>query len=171
MIYGNNKNLKCPTSWWLQPIWKTLVKFGSFPQVGVKKKNVWNHHLDSDFVSWWQQIRLQPEFLGFFFPSTSGPSSKVFFCEKLSWRDEGLSVVAATPPRKISKILIWEVFRSFVIFHPAGLWMLTVHIACNLLTKPYYWVISFHTLLKHDFNHCSSWISSSKIPQELRTIQ
>ena len=38
MIYGNNKSLKCPTSWWLQPIWKTLVKFGSFPQVGVKKK-------------------------------------------------------------------------------------------------------------------------------------
>ena len=32
-------------SWWLnQPIWKILVKIGSFPQ-GWKLKNIWNHHL------------------------------------------------------------------------------------------------------------------------------
>ena len=35
------------TSWWLnQPHWKILFKIGSFPQVGVKIKNDWNHHLD-----------------------------------------------------------------------------------------------------------------------------
>ena len=35
------------SSWWLQPIWKILIsQIGSFPQVGVNIKNVWNHHLD-----------------------------------------------------------------------------------------------------------------------------
>ena len=34
------------TGWWLnQPIWKILVKLGIFPKIGVKIKNVWNHHL------------------------------------------------------------------------------------------------------------------------------
>ena len=35
-------------SWWFQPIWKILVKLcqiGSFPQIGMKIKNIWNHHL------------------------------------------------------------------------------------------------------------------------------
>ena len=43
----NNQPL-CIASWWFQPIWKILVKFqiGSFPQVGLKIKNVWNHQLD-----------------------------------------------------------------------------------------------------------------------------
>ena len=31
-------------SWWFQPLWKIWVKMGSFPQVGVKIKNIWNHH-------------------------------------------------------------------------------------------------------------------------------
>ncbi len=33
------------SSWWFQPIWKILVKMGIFPQIGVKIKNIWNHHL------------------------------------------------------------------------------------------------------------------------------
>ena len=45
------------TSWWLnQPIWNILVKMGSFPQVGVKIKNIWNHQLDyitKPFVWYW----------------------------------------------------------------------------------------------------------------------
>ena len=32
------------TSWWFQPIWKTSVKIGNFPQIGMKIKNIWNHH-------------------------------------------------------------------------------------------------------------------------------
>ena len=40
-------------SGWFQPMWKTLVKFGSFPQVGVKIKIVWNHHLISDLLVPW----------------------------------------------------------------------------------------------------------------------
>ena len=33
------------TSWWLnQPLWKMLVKLDHLPQVGLKKKHVWNHH-------------------------------------------------------------------------------------------------------------------------------
>ena len=39
------------SSWRFQPIWKILVKIGSFPQVGVKIKNVWNHHLAT--YNWW----------------------------------------------------------------------------------------------------------------------
>ena len=35
-------------SWWFQPIWKILVKLGHLPQVGVKIKNIWNHHLGSE---------------------------------------------------------------------------------------------------------------------------
>ena len=32
------------SSWWFQPFWKILVKIGSFHQVGVKIKHIWNHH-------------------------------------------------------------------------------------------------------------------------------
>ena len=31
------------TGWWFQPLWSQV---GSFPQVGMKLKNIWNHHLD-----------------------------------------------------------------------------------------------------------------------------
>ena len=44
--YGRFKGCR---SWWLnQPIWKILVKYsqiGNLPQIGVKIKNIWNHHL------------------------------------------------------------------------------------------------------------------------------
>ncbi len=36
------------TSWWFQPIPKILVKLDHFPQVWLKIKNVWNHHLEKD---------------------------------------------------------------------------------------------------------------------------
>ena len=36
------------TSWWFQPIWKNISQIGLFPQVGVKMKNVCNHHLGYD---------------------------------------------------------------------------------------------------------------------------
>lgn len=153
--------LGCDAKSWFTGTTKTL----KYPDV--------NKNAHSDFVSWWQQIRLPPEFFLACvcdFSCQNGTLFQGFLLRKAKlkrWRP----LCAATPPRKISKILIWEVFRGFVIFHPAGLWMLTVHIACNSLAKPYHWVISSHTLLKHGFNHCSSWISSSKIPQELRTIQ
>ncbi len=32
------------SSWWFQPIWKNF-QIGSFPQVRVKIRNLWNHHL------------------------------------------------------------------------------------------------------------------------------
>ena len=34
------------TSWWFQPIWKILVKMGISSQIGMKIKNIWNHHLE-----------------------------------------------------------------------------------------------------------------------------
>ena len=37
---------KSITSWWFQPIWKNISQVGSFAQVGMKIKNLWNHHLD-----------------------------------------------------------------------------------------------------------------------------
>ena len=38
------------TSWWFQPIWKILVKTGSFPQVGMNIKTFWNHQLFCDWM-------------------------------------------------------------------------------------------------------------------------
>jgi len=35
------------TGWWFQPLWKILVKMGNLPQIGVKIKNIWNHHPDN----------------------------------------------------------------------------------------------------------------------------
>ncbi len=36
------------TGWWFQPIWKYYrSQIGNLPQIGVKIKNVWNHHLDN----------------------------------------------------------------------------------------------------------------------------
>ena len=33
-------------SWWFQPFWKIYIsQIGNLPQVGVKIKNIWNHHL------------------------------------------------------------------------------------------------------------------------------
>ncbi len=32
------------SSWWFHPLWKILVKLDHLPQIGVKIKNIWNHH-------------------------------------------------------------------------------------------------------------------------------
>ena len=34
-------------SWWFQPSWKIFSQNGNLPQIGVKIKNIWNHHPDS----------------------------------------------------------------------------------------------------------------------------
>ena len=39
--------VKCRPGWWFQPPWKIVVKLDHFPQVGVKTKNIWNHHLET----------------------------------------------------------------------------------------------------------------------------
>ena len=33
------------SSWWFQPIWKNISQNGNPPQIGLKIKNIWNHHL------------------------------------------------------------------------------------------------------------------------------
>ena len=39
--------------WWFQPIWKLYSsQIGSFPQIGVKIKNIWNHHPEKNRVSY-----------------------------------------------------------------------------------------------------------------------
>ncbi len=45
---GNSQEYlpQCITSWWFQPIWFFFSQIGSFPPLGVRIKNVWNHHLD-----------------------------------------------------------------------------------------------------------------------------
>ena len=40
---------KC-TSWWFEPIWKNISQNGSFPQIGVKIQDIWNHHLDVSII-------------------------------------------------------------------------------------------------------------------------
>ena len=35
------------SSWWFQPLWKILYsQNGNLPQIGMKLKNIWNHHPD-----------------------------------------------------------------------------------------------------------------------------
>ena len=36
-----------PSRWWLQPIWKTLVKLDHFQFDRVENRNIWNHQLAS----------------------------------------------------------------------------------------------------------------------------
>ena len=46
-IWGYNERdffLKIEWSWWFQPNWKNLSQIGNLPQVGVRMKNIWNHH-------------------------------------------------------------------------------------------------------------------------------
>ena len=47
-ICCNPKNPPILSSWWLnQPIWKICAsQIGSSPQIGMKIRNIWNHHLD-----------------------------------------------------------------------------------------------------------------------------
>ena len=52
-------------SWWFQPIWKILVKTGSLPQVGVKIKNIWNHHLVSVALQVLSMVPKNPTFDAF----------------------------------------------------------------------------------------------------------
>ena len=42
---------------WLSGWWKNISQIGSFPQVGVKTKNVWNHHLVIILISCWYDLR------------------------------------------------------------------------------------------------------------------
>ena len=37
------------TSRWLPPIWKNIGQFGWFTQIGVKTKNIWDHHPETLF--------------------------------------------------------------------------------------------------------------------------
>ena len=36
--------VEIPSTWWFQPPLKNISQIGSFPQVGVQIKNLWNHH-------------------------------------------------------------------------------------------------------------------------------
>ena len=42
--FHQNYLLTSVSRWWFQPIWKILL-IGSFPQVGMNMKNIWNHQL------------------------------------------------------------------------------------------------------------------------------
>ena len=39
------------TSWWFQPLWNTSQN-GNLPQIGVKIKDIWNHHLELHWFSY-----------------------------------------------------------------------------------------------------------------------
>ena len=53
-FFGRFLNHVCSTWWLNQPIWKSIRQIGSFPQVGVKIRIVWNHHLVlvGGFLNW-----------------------------------------------------------------------------------------------------------------------
>ena len=44
------------SSWWFQPTWKNISQIGNLPQIGVKIKNIWNHHLV--LVSPWYLVKI-----------------------------------------------------------------------------------------------------------------
>ena len=47
-LQQTNEQKTLLTGWWFQPIWKICSsKWESFPQIGVKIKNIWNHHLEN----------------------------------------------------------------------------------------------------------------------------
>ncbi len=67
------KWLEMFSSWWFQPIWKILYsKFGSFPQIGMKIKNISNHHPGSDC-------------LRFLVVVTTPTWSSVILCWEVTW--------------------------------------------------------------------------------------
>ena len=49
--------------WWFQPPWKNISQNGNLPQVGVKMKNIWNHHLVIIHVSHKRCYHLTPIFV------------------------------------------------------------------------------------------------------------
>ena len=48
-------------SWWFQPILKNISQIGSFPQVGVKIENIWNHQ---DGISMYIYLHFYGKFVG-----------------------------------------------------------------------------------------------------------
>ena len=39
--------------WWFQPLWKICSsKWVHLPQIGMKIKNIWNHHQDTGWPQW-----------------------------------------------------------------------------------------------------------------------
>ena len=44
------------TSWWFQPPLQHISQIGNLPQVGMKIKNVWNHHLEKQLSAIHLQI-------------------------------------------------------------------------------------------------------------------
>ena len=41
-----------------QPIWKIWVKLEIFPKIGIKIKNIWNHHLEISTATCWGEWML-----------------------------------------------------------------------------------------------------------------
>ena len=48
--FHDPKHVPIETSWWFQPPWKIWVKLDQFPQVGVKIKISWKHHLGNHWI-------------------------------------------------------------------------------------------------------------------------
>ena len=59
LIPPNIKQLQRYSSWWFQPLWKILVNNGNLPQIGVKIKNLWNHHLGPRIWSSFKDVNIQ----------------------------------------------------------------------------------------------------------------
>ena len=45
-------------SWWFSTPMKNISQNGNLPQVGMKIKNVWNHHLDGDVFALYNILHL-----------------------------------------------------------------------------------------------------------------
>ena len=80
------------TSWWFQPILKISVKLDHLPQIGVKIKNIGNHHLVT-ISNWWNFAGVRR------LPSTEWPSLQF----PLPWvRPFGMSAKSRLKPRSTS---------------------------------------------------------------------
>ena len=85
---------------------KNFSQIGSFPQVGVKIKNIWNHHLvnhlKSDFFLWISQrfVDLRGGCSVFFAPSC-------FFVKNVWWQSPLLKWESRTRSSLIARVVAW----------------------------------------------------------------
>ena len=63
------------SGWWLnRPSEKYARQIGSFPQIGMKIKNIWNHQPDMGPTKWFLTAKKQPKMMGFLTEVSTNPT-------------------------------------------------------------------------------------------------
>ena len=123
------------TSWWFQSLWNILVKNGHLPQIGMKIKNISNHHP----VNGWFRYALPIEIVPFY-------GETIWTLKVKVWKLWGC-IIAGHLPRPLSKLLgfLWDSFSISRIFlnQTNACWCLLLVVfwkeitwECTLKSKP-----------------------------------